>query len=291
MAVSCELWVTADPNVNCTEGAVRLVGGASDNEGRLEVCLDNHWGTVCDDDFDSTDAAVVCRQLGYEDSGAVRLARGFFGEGVGLIVMDEVECFGDEDGLLECNNTLFPDCFHNEDVGILCQSECGSVHCRQCVNHLVLPPAKDSKCVNGEVRLVNGSGKHLGRVEVCFNGRWGTVCDDLWDSEDAAVVCRQLGYPTAGIHIHSSMHTHTHTHTHTQSCKMPVYCPIMILSGAIGIHGAYFGAGKGYIFLDNAECTPENHSKLIECFQSEDEVGDHNCGHNEDAGVVCQGES
>lgn len=59
--------------------------------------------------------------------------------------------------------------------------------------------AANSTCVNGEVRLINGSGAHSGRVEVCFNGRFGTVCDDNWGADDAAVVCQQLGYPGKGI--------------------------------------------------------------------------------------------
>ena len=51
--------------IACTDGGIRLAGGNQPNEGRVEVCLNSRWGTVCDDSWGTVDASVACRQLGF----------------------------------------------------------------------------------------------------------------------------------------------------------------------------------------------------------------------------------
>ena len=54
-------------------------------------------------------------------------------------------------------------------------------------------------CSHGTLQLVGGQSSNEGRVEICINGVWGTVCDGGWGSNDASVVCRQLGLSYTGI--------------------------------------------------------------------------------------------
>ena len=60
-------------------------------------------------------------------------------------------------------------------------------------------------CVEGDVRLLEGATWLEGRLELCKNNVWGRVCDNLWDANDAKVVCRQLGLSTIGIEIQLSL--------------------------------------------------------------------------------------
>ena len=101
------------------------------------------------------------------------------------------------------------------------------------------------------MRLVNGGTPFGGRVEVFYQGVWGTVCDDFWGLEDANVVCRQLGFGPA-----------------TAAPKR-----------------AAFGEGQGKIWLDWVQCKG-NENSISNC--SHQEWGNvFGCDHGDDAGAIC----
>lgn len=102
------------------------------------------------------------------------------------------------------------------------------------------------------VRLRGSEYPHEGRVEVYYDGQWGTVCDDHWGFREATVICRMLNYSSA------------------------VYA----------VRYAYFGAGNSSypIWLDNVKCRGDEHTIAACTHQG---WNDHNCGHYEDAGVIC----
>ena len=99
---------------------VRLFGSSTENKGRIEVYINSQWGTVCDDMFDATDATVACRELGYSSGIPIGIFRLAILPGTGPILMDDVQCDGSEDSLLECPHSGAHNCQHYEDVGVRC---------------------------------------------------------------------------------------------------------------------------------------------------------------------------
>ena len=107
-------------------------------------------------------------------------------------------------------------------------------------------------CTFSGYRLVNGGSPSRGRVEVYFDGRWGTVCDDGFSTDEALVICRTCGYGMV-------------------TAVRP---------------RAYFGEGDSGcpIWLDDVDCRNDE-SELSHCAHLK--LGSHNCQHYEDVGVEC----
>ena len=101
-----------------------LVNGDAPSEGRLLVLINGTFGAVCDDFFGIEEAQVACQQLNY--ASAVRVASlGEFGTGDDSepIYLDDVTCTGSESYLHECSYSTSHNCYHFEDVGIVCTSK------------------------------------------------------------------------------------------------------------------------------------------------------------------------
>ncbi|XP_029480225.2 T-cell differentiation antigen CD6-like isoform X5 [Oncorhynchus nerka] len=106
---------------NLRHQAVRLAGGSHHCEGRVELWREEKWGTVCDDSWDLRDGGVVCAQLGCGSALNVSGEDGSFEAGVGLVLLDEVNCGGSERNLWECPSMgTVNDCGHKEDAAVVC---------------------------------------------------------------------------------------------------------------------------------------------------------------------------
>ncbi|XP_050393850.2 deleted in malignant brain tumors 1 protein [Patella vulgata] len=213
-----------DASVVCKRVSYRLVAGGVPYAGRVEVFHNNQWGTICDDGWGEEESAVVCSQLGFNPG----VSKAYFGPGSGPIWLDDVACSGTETSITDCKHTDWSvhNCDHREDVSVACKPV--------------------------TYRLVNGTGRHEGRVEVFFNNAWGTICGYGWGDEDAAVVCKERGFSSAGAEART---------------------------------GAYFGEGVGSIWLTEVACAGIEPT-VGECSHPDWAV--HNCTHDNDASVICK---
>lgn len=103
-----------------------------------------------------------------------------------------------------------------------------------------------------QMRLTNGTDRCSGRVEIFHDGQWGTVCDDKWGMQEVAVACREMNCGTA----------------------------------IAAKYKAFFGRGHDQVWLDDVECIGDE-KFLTDCRHRG--LGEHDCDHNEDAGLICSG--
>ncbi|XP_045928809.1 scavenger receptor cysteine-rich type 1 protein M160-like [Micropterus dolomieu] len=156
--------------ISCSD-SVRLVNGTSLCSGRLEVKSNQSWSSVCEDDFNQQDAEVVCRELG---CGAPSVLQGTVYRQMRVPVWTkEFQCEGHESALLDCqidsSGSARDTCSSGKAVELTCSEP-------------------------NNVRLVGGSTRCAGELEVKHQGRWEEVDDQTsdWNLKTADVVCEQL---------------------------------------------------------------------------------------------------
>ncbi|XP_049334584.1 antigen WC1.1-like isoform X1 [Astyanax mexicanus] len=205
------------------EGGVRLSGGM-ECEGEVEVFFRQDWRRVLLDSWSESEASVVCRQLGCGSVLNTSSSSSSSPEHSYMCVTG-FNCSGSEAHLRNCSSSQAVNCSSTEQIYITCSGY-------------------------SFIRLVGSGGDCAGRLEVFHSGSWGTVSDELWDIEDAQVVCRQL------------------------QCGVALSAPVP----------ARFGSGTGPIWLNEVECEG-NEASLWNCrYQL---CGEDECGHKDDVGVVC----
>ena len=139
--------------------------------------------------------------------GGRALNRSMTGSEHAPVLIQHLDCDGTEKRIAECSipNSGITHC-STELAEVICNGKAAN-------SYYILPshaiyrvlssiaPANESHvtCSNGDIRLVNGLSEHEGRVEICFDNTWGTVCSDSWDMTEATVACRQLGNIPLGM--------------------------------------------------------------------------------------------
>ncbi|XP_034554847.1 deleted in malignant brain tumors 1 protein-like isoform X2 [Notolabrus celidotus] len=200
---------------------LKVVNGSNRCSGKVQIYRDGRWNRACSNDWGTTEAEVVCREM----SCGTPLQQNEvpnFGE-VNVLGGLKTTCVGNETSISQCTVQDFKD---------------------DCVDATVL-------CTHSkEIRLMNGTNRCSGRVEIFHDGQWGSICDDRWGMQEAAVTCREM------------------------NCGNALFVK----------YKAFFGAGQDQVWLDDLECNGSEKT-LMDCPHRG--FGEHDCDHNEDAGVVC----
>ncbi|CAE1296097.1 Neurotrypsin [Acanthosepion pharaonis] len=176
-----------DVAIKCFKKDVRiqLIGGSSEISGRIEITRKGVKGTVCDDHFDNNDAKVICRMMGYSSG---KVIPNIFGQGQGVIWLDDLNCTGSEVELEICSNLSWGthNCGHSEDVAIKCIKKVNAT--------TGMTPTFSTDQNATRIQLVDGPSEISGRIEITRERTKGSVCDDEFDDNDAKVICRMMGF-------------------------------------------------------------------------------------------------
>lgn len=185
----------------------------------------------------------------------------------------DLNCTGNESSIWNCpyNGTVnFYTCSSSHDASIICRSIIQ--HVSHVMKSFLDASLQPESCHSGNVRLIDGPAESAGRLEVCVNQVWGTVCSRSWGSSDSKVVCRQLGYQEIGKCL-------------TILC---LYSPHIV--GSTYSSSAY-GQGSGPIAFGYLYCNG-NEQSIFDCNRNTFSVVSGSCSnHDYDLGLTCERKS
>ena len=212
-----------------------------------------------------------------------------------MIFLDGVSCGGNESKLVDCLSYQNNYCQHNSDAGVICQSKPDFENSN--VVLITLSTARnDSVCLGGALRLAGATGNIMGRVEICINNQWGTICDNDWDNSEAKVVCRQLGFSnncefccSFFPHTYTCIHSYTHvvdTHTslsvlwisahedHIPNCKLSTSHP-----QPKALNRAHHDNEESWKTCHNDQCSNMSCSKALRLYNEQCTLPHHTQWH------------
>ncbi|RMC13551.1 hypothetical protein DUI87_08627 [Hirundo rustica rustica] len=319
-----ELCVEAGLHLGPVFTPIRLAGGSNTHEGRVEVYHGGQWGTVCDDQWDDADAEVVCRQLGL---GGVAKAwsQAYFGEGSGPVLLDEVQCTGNELSIEQCpkNSWREHNCGHKEDAGVSCTPLTGISLCFLMLKHHVssdrcgpkhasvlcrygksagMERESSSERSSGPIWLddVICSGKETNLLQ-CSRREWGK--HDCNHQEDVRLIChpendshrRSLGPPIRLMDGENKKEGRVEIFINGQ---WGTICDdgwsdkdAAVVCRQLGYKGPARARTMAYFGEGKGPIHVDNvkctgnERSLADCIKQD--IGTHNCRHSEDAGVIC----
>ncbi|KAH9512856.1 Neurotrypsin [Bulinus truncatus] len=245
--------------LDCVYNEFKLVNGSRPWEGRVEVLRNGLQGTVCDDQWDEKEVAVICMSMGFRYGGEIA-SQGRFGHGTGPVWLDDLDCSGNESSLNECKHSKWgvSNCEHSEDVGVVCHLRSQRITTFRPTTITTNKPTtpgitqKPSKGSNVTFSLAGGSSSNEGVVVITLNYRKYYICDDNWDDNDATVLCRMLNFSQKGEATHKSK----------------------------------FGDNTSADYLlDDVDCAGSE-TNILQCYAKYG-LNKHDCISGEQAGVIC----
>lgn len=220
-------------NLGCDEGDIKLVNqNGNDNEGTVLMCLDGLWSMISDQGWDSNEAEVVCRSLGFQTEGIVlwlseynkkfvfyragkEVKKGsFYGKVNKTLGFTNFACAGSENTLADCPNSMYTFnagkllALNTSVAGVFCKPYEPTEPATECS---VLPQPPDTAgCTTGSVILAGGNIDSEGRLMYCYNSQWSPFCNV--DPNTASVACKALKYSSQCMYYIILNHTHSFIH-------------------------------------------------------------------------------